>query len=59
MEDEADVLAVSGLAEDIRDVLLEYWVSISREKLMRPLSLKSQRFYRWCNNRKFMTRIVR
>ena len=28
MEDEADIVAVSGLAEDLRDVLLAYWVSI-------------------------------
>lgn len=26
-ENEADIVAVSGLAEDLRDVLLEYWVS--------------------------------
>ena len=27
MEDEEDIVAVSEVAEDLRDVLLEYWVS--------------------------------
>jgi len=31
---EADVLAVSGLAEDLRDVVLEYQVSSVSEELM-------------------------
>lgn len=29
MEDEGDIAAVSGLAEDLRDVLLEHWVSVN------------------------------
>ena len=29
VEDEGDAAAVSGLAEELRDILLEYWVSIS------------------------------
>ena len=33
MEREVDVLAVSGLAEDLRDVVLEYQVSSIPEKL--------------------------
>ena len=31
VEDEKDVLAVSNMAEDLRNVLLEYWVSTSRK----------------------------
>ena len=30
MEGEGDVAAVSGLAEDLRGVLLEYWVSTQK-----------------------------
>jgi hypothetical protein len=37
VEDEGDIVAVSGLAEDLRDVLLEYWVSVNPEKLIRLL----------------------
>jgi len=33
VEREVDVLAVSGLAEDLRDVVLEYQVSDAPEKL--------------------------
>jgi len=32
VELEADVLAVSGLAEDVRDVVLEYQVSVASEE---------------------------
>ena len=36
VDDEVDIAAVSRLAEDIRDVLLEYWVSVNLEKPTRP-----------------------
>ena len=29
-EGEEDIVAVSGLAEDLRDVFLEYWVGIQK-----------------------------
>jgi hypothetical protein len=38
VEREEDVLAVSVLVEDLRDVLLEYQVSNGPEKLIQPSS---------------------
>ena len=32
---EGDAAAVSGLAEELRDILLEYWVSVNPRKLLR------------------------
>lgn len=58
MEDERDITAVSGLTEDLRDVLLEYWVSIGPVKLAPLLSLKLWCSDRWHNNRQFAIRIV-
>ena len=57
-EDEGDVAAVSGLAEDLRDVLLEYWVSINLRRSRRHLVAETVVSARWCNNRKFTIRIV-
>lgn len=37
VENAKDVLAVSGLAEDLRNVLLEYWVSTSTENQCKHL----------------------
>jgi hypothetical protein len=35
VEDQGDLAAISGLAEDLRDVLLEHWVSINSELLVK------------------------
>ena len=56
-ENEADIVAVSGLVEDLRDVLLEYWVSI-QEADPATGSLKLEFLPRWHNDRRFTTRIV-
>jgi hypothetical protein len=34
VEGEGDLAAISGLAEDLRDVLLEHWVSVNPELLV-------------------------
>jgi hypothetical protein len=34
VEDEGDIAAISGLAEDLRDVLLEHWVSVNPKLLV-------------------------
>jgi hypothetical protein len=34
VENEGDLAAISGLAEDLRDVLLEHWVSVNPESLV-------------------------
>ena len=37
MDDAGDIASISRLAEDLRDVLFEYWVSPNPGKLIRPL----------------------
>jgi hypothetical protein len=37
VENEGDLAAISGLAEDLRDVLLEHWVSLNSELLVQTL----------------------
>ena len=52
-----DILAVSGMAEDIRDALLNY--QVGRElSHMAVVSLKLGRYYRRSSNGQFMTRTV-
>lgn len=34
VENEGDISTVSGLVEDLRDVLLEYWVGINPEMFL-------------------------
>jgi hypothetical protein len=34
VENQGDLAAISGLAEDLRDALLEHWVSIIPESLV-------------------------
>jgi hypothetical protein len=34
VENEGDLAAISGLAEDLRDVLVEHWVSLNPELLV-------------------------
>ena len=57
VENEGDVVVTSGLAEDIRDVLLEYRVSTQKVDTV-VVSLKPWFSNRWHNNRRYMTRIV-
>ena len=56
-EGEGDVVTVSGLAEDLRDVLLEYWVGIQKAVTIFG-SLKPLFLYRRHNNRRFTNKIV-
>lgn len=57
-EGEGDVVTVSGLAEDLRDVLLEYWVGIQKKAVTIFGSLKPLFLYRRHNNRRFTKKIV-
>jgi hypothetical protein len=34
VEEQGDLAAISGLAEDLRDVLIEHWVSLNSESLV-------------------------
>jgi hypothetical protein len=52
-----DILAVSGMAEDIRDALLDYQVCDDKAYAA-ALSLKLVCFDRWPSNRRYMTRIA-
>ena len=57
MECQDDVLAMSGIAEDIRDALLDYQVGGSKTcTVIGPLRLGH--FDRWTNNGRYMTRIA-
>jgi hypothetical protein len=49
-ESQDDVLAVSGMAEDLRDALLDYQVGDHKVYVAIAL-LKSGRFDRWSSNR--------
>ena len=53
-ECQSDILAVSGMAEDIRDAFLEYQVGCENPK--RPLLLKSGCFNRRSGNGRYMTK---
>ena len=58
MEYQDDVLAVSGIAEDIRDVLLDYQVGGDKARAV-VASLKLGRFDRWASNGRDITRTGR
>ena len=57
-ECQGDVLAVSEMAEDIRDALLEYQVSCKRPHVAEVVTLKLGRFDRRGSNGQYMTRIA-
>ena len=52
-----DILAVSGMAEDVRDALLEYQVGSEGSHAVTVL-LKLQHLNRRSSNRRYMTRIA-
>ena len=54
-ESQDDILAVSEIAEDIRDALLDYQVC-SGELYGTGAQLKSERSGRWHSNRQYTTR---
>jgi len=54
-ESQDDIQAVSRIAEDIRDALLDYQVC-SEKQYATEVQLKFERFDRWHNNRRYMTR---
>ena len=56
-ESQDDVLAVSGVVEDIRDALLDYQVGNDGVYTV-IVSLKLGRFDRWPNNRRCMTGVA-
>ena len=56
-ESQDDVLAVSGVVEDIRDALLDYQVGDDGVYTV-IVSLKPGRFNRWPNNGRCMTGIA-
>jgi hypothetical protein len=56
-ERQDDILAVSGMVEDIRDALLDYQVS-GNKAYAAVGPLKSGRFDRWPSNGRYMIRIV-
>ena len=56
-ECQSDILAVSGMAEDVRDVLLEYQVGAERSHTL-AVSLRLGRFDRRSINGRYMTRIA-
>jgi len=56
-ESQDDIQAVSRIAEDIRDALLDYQVC-SEKWYVTGVELKFERFDRWHNNRRYMTRIA-
>jgi len=57
-ECQSDILDVSGIAEDIRDALLEYQVSSESFHADKSVGLKSRRFDRRPSNGQYMTRIA-
>ena len=56
-ESQGDVMAVSGMVEDIRDALLDYQVGNNGVYTV-IVSLKPGRFNRWPNNRRCMTGVA-
>ena len=56
-ECQGDILAVSGMVEDIRDALLEYQVSSSKFRMV-IVSLKLVWFDRRFSNGRYLTRIA-
>ena len=58
MECQDDILAVSGIAKDIRDVLLDYQVGGDKARAV-VASLKLGRFDRWASNGRDITRTGR
>ena len=54
-ESQDDIQAVSGIAEDIRDALLDYQVC-SNKPYMTGVQLKLGHFDRWHSSRRYTTR---
>ena len=54
-ESQDDIQAVSGIAEDIRDALLDYQVC-SDKPYVTGVQLKLGHLDRWHNNRRYTTR---
>jgi len=57
-ESQEDIQAVSRIAEDIRDALLDYQVC-SEKPYATGVQLKFERFNRWHSNRRYTTRTAR
>lgn len=58
VEDDRDILDVSRLVEDLRDVLLEYWVGIDLERFCNHLVAEILCLDRQFNNRRFTIKIA-
>jgi len=58
VEHEGDITAASGLAEDLRDILLEYWVSIIQKSRYDRRVAETGCLNRWHSNRQCTIRIV-